>query len=1102
MRFLCSHNLKALFGILVFVMVLAPQGRAQTLPATITVNAGTTVTSFAPISVFGNNTAYWIAKSDNLAIQSKVQAAGNYFLRYPGGSSSDDYHWNGAGSYDTNGYWVPDNTSYQPGFVGSETYRGTTSSYGTASNLTDNDNTTIWLSNGDTDFPNSQWAELDLSSSMTVNAVTIVWGNAVSATLPYAVSFQVQSWPTTVGGPPLYNNSPNKWVTVGNFTGTGGTQGVTFPGVMAQYWRILMTASSAGVSGAYSIAEVKLYNGASQVSSNSAAATVQTQAEVSSTDSASGYLKTPDFDFESYMSYVHSFSPYAIPLITVNLGTGSAQEAAAWVHYANGVKGYGIKYWQIGNETEGNWETGGPLPAQDYVRRYVEYFNAMKAADPSIVITGPVSGSFLDTSNMYDGKSYVQDFISMLHADGDDSYIDGIDFHWYPNYGSETSPYSPSSALASTSTLDAYPVSLTSWLSGVSGVSGVSGGATIPVFMSEFNVDPGDVNFQVQLGNGLWVADALGHFVTDFGSRGFSNLWDTLNGGNAPVSTGGGDLGYLNVDGSVPAYQYQAHASYWAMRMLTNDWAISGDATPHHLVSTTIGGVSSALLAAYSDYRPDGILSLVVINKNPTASYATNLNLAPFVPNATANEWVYNSTNYQWVTTGAPPYHAAPDTAPTTLTATGVSNSFPITFGPYSINVLQFTNSGVPTNTPTNTPTITQTPTVTSTPNYGPATLVDDFEDLSRDQTSPSRTNLWNGSWNVSKDAGSALTVTYGVPGAGGTSHAVSVAGNEGTGGYTNYQSALSSGYPPTAYDLAADGVVGLQFWIYGDGKTYRVMVDSAAVTAYDYYGINVTPPAGVWTFYQVPFSSMTRQGWGGQATLPTTFPGDDANGIQVATQSTGAFSYQLDQIAFYTAAGATPSATPTATKTRTVTPTVTATGTPTLSPTVTLSPTWTLSPTITQTPVFSYTPTDTPTPLNTATFTLTTTPTKTQTFTLTPTSSPSQTPTVTLTPSPSQTPNSSVFIPYPNPSNGQSPVSFYYNVTDVETSVSLKIFTVASRKIFEDSTLSTSIGQHSYGLDWAARGLEPANGLFYFLIEFRDNGQVSHKIMKVLVIR
>ena len=162
----------------------------------------------------------------------------------------------------------------------------------------------------------------------------------------------------------------------------------------------------------------------------------QSATTASSTDPANAPVSPPwsGFDFKLFMTYVHSFKPAAEPVLTVNVGTGTPQEAAAWVHYANVVKGYGVKYWQIGNEMEGDWETGGPLNAQDYVRRYVEYHDAMTAEDSSIVVLGPVSGGINEPSNLPDGNTFIQDFISLLPAGQQSKYIGGIDFHWYPTY--------------------------------------------------------------------------------------------------------------------------------------------------------------------------------------------------------------------------------------------------------------------------------------------------------------------------------------------------------------------------------------------------------------------------------------------------------------------------------------------------------------------------------------------------------------------------------------------------------------------------------------------------------------------------------------------
>jgi hypothetical protein len=213
-----------------------------------------------------------------------------------------------------------------------------------------------------------------------------------------------------------------------------------------------------------------------------------------------------------------------------------------------------------------------------------------------------------------------------------------------------------------------------------------------------------------QLPTGLWLVNWLGEFIHYFGPGGHTNIWDTMNGSTDTTTNTAGDQGYLQVE--TGTYQYQPRVNYWATQMMATDWAIAGDSNAHQLVSAAS---SAATLVSYADYRPDGIVSLIVVNKDPTNSYSTNLNIGPFVPNPTANSWTFNANNYAWETT-ASPYHASPDTAPTTALMTGISPSFPVTFSPYSINVIQFTNSGVPTSTPTSPPSPTASKTPTGTP--------------------------------------------------------------------------------------------------------------------------------------------------------------------------------------------------------------------------------------------------------------------------------------------------------------------------------------------------------------------------------------------------
>jgi hypothetical protein len=94
--------------------------------------------------------------------------------------------------------------------------------------------------------------------------------------------------------------------------------------------------------------------------------------------------------FESFMAYVKSIDSAAIPLICVNYGTGTPEEAAAWVYYANIVKKYGIKFWQVGNEMDGEWEEGGPVSARMYAEKFLRFSRAMKQVDPTIKVLGPV----------------------------------------------------------------------------------------------------------------------------------------------------------------------------------------------------------------------------------------------------------------------------------------------------------------------------------------------------------------------------------------------------------------------------------------------------------------------------------------------------------------------------------------------------------------------------------------------------------------------------------------------------------------------------------------------------------------------------------------
>ena len=87
-----------------------------------------------------------------------------------------------------------------------------------------------------------------------------------------------------------------------------------------------------------------------------------------------------------------------IPMLTVNLGTGTPEEARNWVEYCNSPAGtkyadmraangssepFRVKLWCLGNEMDGPWQLGH-VPARDYAIRAQQAAKMMRDVDPSI----------------------------------------------------------------------------------------------------------------------------------------------------------------------------------------------------------------------------------------------------------------------------------------------------------------------------------------------------------------------------------------------------------------------------------------------------------------------------------------------------------------------------------------------------------------------------------------------------------------------------------------------------------------------------------------------------------------------------------------------
>ncbi|QFZ19187.1 cellulose binding domain-containing protein [Saccharothrix syringae] len=367
-----------------------------------------------------------------------------------------------------------------------------------------------------------------------------------------------------------------------------------------------------------------------------------------------GYV-APNTDFDTFMAGVRRAGGQAI--VAANYGTGTPQEAAEWVRYANVEKGYGVKYWEIGNELYGNGHYGANWEADDhpdkspaqYASLVVEFARAMKAVDPTIhvgaVLTTP--GEWPDgITAAGDAGTWNQVVLSTAGPEVDFGIV-----HWYP--GGDTA----ADAMARTDRItDAIRL--------VREQSRRYAGKELGIAMTELNTSYGR---NTQPG-ALFAADA---YATLMANGVFTIDWWNVHNGIDRVSTIAGhtdfhDFGLLSsanctADGTVCQPPLNTpFAPYHALAM-TSRFAGPGD----QLLATAS---TDPLVKVHAARRTDGGLSVMLINQDPDAAKPVSLRYAGYSPAGEAKVLT----------------HGNGDAAITTGTGSATSATLP----PYSITTL------------------------------------------------------------------------------------------------------------------------------------------------------------------------------------------------------------------------------------------------------------------------------------------------------------------------------------------------------------------------------------------------------------------------------
>jgi hypothetical protein len=301
--------------------------------------------------------------------------------------------------------------------------------------------------------------------------------------------------------------------------------------------------------------------------------------------------------FVAYCRTVGAEPILQVPVLAdVDGGPATAQTAANMVTYANVTKGYGIRYWEIGNEPDlypRTYDAGVPVTAADFCTVYQKYVTAMNAANAA-ADGGGVPMTFLGPDLAYSyipGADWLTPFL-----DGCKDYVDIVAIHRYPFSGMQTST---TGALTDVTKFRGAIASL-------SAILAAHARPNTPLAITEANISYDYLQSVYTPASllaapstfyaGIWTADILGAALE-------KNLWTLAFWDIGDRTTASSVLGFLQDGNPVPAYYTE------------------------QMISTTFRGNSVVPtgvpigFSAYASYDATaGSTAVLVINKTPTSN--------------------------------------------------------------------------------------------------------------------------------------------------------------------------------------------------------------------------------------------------------------------------------------------------------------------------------------------------------------------------------------------------------------------------------------------------------------------------------------------------
>ncbi|PYS34429.1 MAG: glycosyl hydrolase family 5 [Acidobacteria bacterium] len=624
--------------------------------------------------------------------------------------AGEAWHWNPNGSWSNpshrQGYWTSSSELGQPIHVcygyrlprrGNTTDQANDDGY---SRLDDGDAETFWKSNPYLDehftkednSTNPQWVMIDFGAPKQIDAIRILWSQ------PFATDFSVE-YGHFVGPEDLSQRLPTEWRAFPRGKITKGAGGdallkLSHTPVTVRFVRIRLNESS-GTSASnssdirdrlgYAIHEIYLGSldqrgRLKDVIHHAAKRNGQTNIYVSSTDpwhreiDRDEQTEQPGFDF-IFNSGLTNGLPLLLPVPVLY---DTPENAAAEIRYLK-ARGYAFERIEMGEEPDGQF-----VAPEHFAALYLQFAKAIHDIDRTLRLGGPslqdIEQSQVPGRIEFGKAGWLGRFLDYLKRHGQLDKFSFFSFEWYP-FGDDCKPQQLVEATGM----------LTDALHELQ-----EGGLThdIPWIISEYGYSAFGARAEVDLDGALLNADAVGRFLTLGGDEAYLYGFEASEVISEQTCSSGNNMLFFRDDAG---HITKPTATYWGARLLTQEWAKPGNEV--HEIYPAVSDVrdrnGQPLVTAYALHRPDGLWSLLLINKDPERAYLTTQvfqnNASGSIESFAGQLDLYQYSHNQYVLGGPPnnPYPIKADEPEHRLIQSSPPRPTSISLPPYSLTVIR-----------------------------------------------------------------------------------------------------------------------------------------------------------------------------------------------------------------------------------------------------------------------------------------------------------------------------------------------------------------------------------------------------------------------------